>query len=94
MNRTELARAAKERLNGNKLTQDEVAAVLSAVLDSIGDALRKGDKVQLVGFGTFEARKRPARTGRNPRTNEPMEIPAAAVPMFKAGATLKTKVNG
>lgn len=64
------------------------------MLDSIGDAIAAGDKVQLLGFGTFEKRERPARTARNPRTGETIEIAAASVPAFKPGKALKDKVNG
>lgn len=64
------------------------------MLDSIGDAIAAGDKVQFLGFGTFEKRERPARTARNPRTGENIEIAAASVPAFKPGKALKDKVNG
>ena len=64
------------------------------MLDSIGDAIAAGDRVQLLGFGTFEKRERPARTARNPRTGETIEIVAASVPAFKPGKALKDKVNG
>jgi len=63
------------------------------VLDSVTDAMQKGDQVTLVGFGTFLVRKREARTGRNPRTGEPLEIAASNVPSFKAGKALKDAVN-
>ena len=70
--------------------------LVSAVAEKAGiskkDALKAGDKVQLVGFGTFEVRSRPERTGRNPQTKETIKIPASKVPAFKAGAALKTAV--
>ena len=62
-------------------------------MDSIGEALENGDKVQLVGFGTFEAKRREARKGRNPQTKEEITIPASTVPAFKAGKELKERVN-
>lgn len=78
----------------NELTKQQAADVLDTVLDSIGDAIAAGDKVQLLGFGTFEKRERPARTARNPRTGENIEIAAASVLAFKPGKALKDKVNG
>ena len=73
-------------------TKKDADKAVSAVLDAITEALVKGDKVALVGFGTFETRKRPARTGRNPRTKETIEIPATTAPAFKAGKALKDAV--
>jgi DNA-binding protein HU-beta len=67
---------------------------ISALIDIITSTLKKGDNVALVGFGTFEVRKRAARAGRNPKTGEALKIKAAKVPAFKAGATLKATVNG
>ncbi|MCR5501755.1 MAG: HU family DNA-binding protein [Lachnospiraceae bacterium] len=90
MNKTELVEAiAKE--SGLKKTEAEKA--LKAFIDTVGKALKKGDKVQLVGFGTFEVTKRAAREGRNPRTNEKMKIKASKAPKFKAGKALKDLVN-
>ena len=66
---------------------------ITALTDIISDELANNGKVQLVGFGTFETRKRAARTGRNPQTNEEIKIPEATVPAFKAGRALKEKVN-
>ncbi|WP_444896708.1 HU family DNA-binding protein [Microbulbifer sp. SSSA005] len=66
---------------------------LDAMVDSITDALKKGDQVALVGFGTFAVKERAARTGRNPRTGDPIEIAAAKIPNFKAGKALKDAVN-
>jgi DNA-binding protein HU-beta len=67
--------------------------IIRALIDIITSTLKKGDPVALVGFGTFEVRKRAARTGRNPQTGAELKIKAAKVPAFKAGATLKTAVN-
>lgn len=75
-----------------QLTKKDADKAVTAVLDAITEALVKGDKVALVGFGTFETRKRPARTGRNPRTKETIEIPATTAPAFKAGKALKDAV--
>ena len=66
---------------------------LDAMIDTIGGALREGDQVVLVGFGTFAVKERAARTGRNPQTGEPIEIKAAKIPGFKAGKALKDAVN-
>ena len=67
--------------------------MISAMLDTITEALRQGDKVQLVGFGSFEVKKRAARIGRNPRTKEEIEIPATVLPVFKAGKLLKDTIS-
>ncbi|MEE9332681.1 MAG: HU family DNA-binding protein [Granulosicoccaceae bacterium] len=75
------------------MSKTEAGAAVDAVLDSVTDALKNGDQVTLVGFGTFLVRKREARTGRNPRTGEPLEIKASNVPSFKAGKALKEAVN-
>ncbi len=80
-----------------KLTEQpksEVTRTLSAFIHAVTGALSKGDKVTLVGFGTFERRQRKARTGRNPRTLAPLKIAAAKVPAFRAGKELKDIVNG
>ncbi len=74
------------------LSKKDAEKALNAVLESVTSALKKGDKVTLVGFGTFESRKRPARTGRNPQTKEEIKIPATTVPAFKAGKALKDAV--
>ncbi len=91
MNRAELVDAVA------KLTEQpksEVTRTLSALIHAVTGALSKGDKVTLVGFGTFERRQRKARTGRNPRTLAPLKIAAAKVPAFRAGKELKDIVNG
>ena len=90
MNKTELIENVAKEANVSK---KEAGAVIAATLDVIGATLKKGDKVQLIGFGTFEARKRPARTGRNPQTGKNIKIKASVVPAFKAGKALKEKVN-
>ena len=89
MNKVELIAAVAEKAGLSKKDSDKAVA---AVLESIVDALASGDKVQLVGFGSFEVKSRAARTGRNPRTKEVVEIPASKVPVFKAGKALKDAV--
>ncbi|NLW07134.1 MAG: HU family DNA-binding protein, partial [Clostridia bacterium] len=74
------------------LTKKEAERVVTAVFETIEEALAEGDKVQLVGFGTFEVKERAARIGRNPRTGEQIEIAATRVPVFKAGKALKEAV--
>ena len=90
MNRAELITEVAD-LTGQPKTQ--VSTTLSAMLHSITGAIAKGEKVTLVGFGTFERRTRQARTGRNPRTLAPLRIPASKVPAFRAGMELKSIVN-
>ncbi len=91
MNKTELVEViAKEA----KLNKTQAEAALKAFTTAVGKALKKGDKVQLVGFGTFEVAKRAARTGRNPQTGAEMKIKASKAPKFKAGKALKDIVNG
>ena len=90
MNKTELINAVAETSGRSK--KDATKAV-DAVFESITEALRKGDKVQLIGFGNFEVRERAARKGRNPQTGEEMEIPASKVPAFKPGKALKDAVK-
>lgn len=89
MNKTELIAAVAEKAGMSK--KDSEKAV-NAVFESITVALTEGDKVQLVGFGTFEVKERGARVGRNPRTKEEIEIPASRVPAFKVGKALKDAV--
>ncbi|MBR0366371.1 MAG: HU family DNA-binding protein [Clostridia bacterium] len=76
------------------ITKVAAAKALKATTDAIGDAIAKGESVQLVGFGTFGSKKRAARTGKNPRTGEKIKIAASTVAAFKAGKALKDKVNG
>ena len=75
-----------------ELTKKDAEKAVAAVLDGITEALKAGDKVALVGFGTFETRERPARKGRNPRPKEEITIPATTAPAFKAGKALKDAV--
>ena len=89
MNKTELVAAIAEKSGLSKKDADKA---LVAVLASVEEALVKGEKVQLIGFGTFEVRAREARTGINPRTKETIKIAATKIPAFKAGAALKEKV--
>lgn len=89
MNKAELVSAVAEKTGMSK--KDSEKAV-NAAFDTITEALAAGDKVQLVGFGGFETKHREAHMGRNPRTKEPVEIPATTVPVFKAGKALKDKV--
>ncbi|MBD8946217.1 MULTISPECIES: HU family DNA-binding protein [Congzhengia] len=86
MNKTELVSAMAEKAD---VTKKDAEKVLGAFIDVVGDALKKGDKIQLVGFGTFETRERAAREGKNPQTGEKIKIAACTVPAFKAGKALK-----
>lgn len=90
MNRNELIAAMSEK---SGLSKKDAGAALDAFTESIQDALQANDKVQLIGFGTFEVKERDARTGKNPRTGEPVEIAASKVPAFKAGKALKDALN-
>ena len=90
MNKAELVAAMAEQAG---LSKKDAEAALKAFIDSVQEALENGEKVQLVGFGTFETRERAAREGRNPRTKEVISIPASVVPVFKAGKEFKEKVN-
>ena len=90
MNKTELVAAIAEKA---ELSKKDAEKALKAFTETVAEQLKNGDKIQLVGFGTFEARTRNARTGKNPRTNEPIKIPAATVPAFKAGKAFKDAVN-
>ena len=90
MNKTELVAAMAEQ---SGLSKKDAENALKAFTEAVTDTLKKGDKVQLVGFGTFEVTKRAAREGRNPQSGEVMKIPASTVPKFKAGKALKDAVN-
>lgn len=90
MNKAELITSMAEK---SQLTKKDAEIALKAFIDSVQEALEGGDKVQLVGFGTFETRERSAREGRNPRTKETINIPASTVPVFKAGKEFKERVN-
>lgn len=90
MNKNELVASVAEKTG---LTKKDSEKAVNAVLDSIQGALQGGDKVSLVGFGTFEVRSRKARQGRNPQSGETIKIPASKVPAFKAGKALRESVD-
>ncbi len=90
MNKSELITKMAEK---SGLTKKDNEAVLKAFIESVEETLEGGDKVQLVGFGTFETRERAARVGRNPRTKEEIQIAASKVPVFKVGKEFKDIVN-
>lgn len=90
MNKTELTTAMAEQAG---ISKKDAEKALKAFTDVVADELKKGGKVQLVGFGTFEVSERAAREGRNPKTKEPMPIPASKAPKFKAGKALKDMLN-
>ena len=90
MNKTELVAAVAQKA---ELSKKDAEKAVAAVTAAITDALCAGDKVQLVGFGTFEVSERAAREGRNPKSGEVMNIPASKTPKFKAGKALKDMVN-
>ena len=90
MNKTELVAAVAEQAG---LSKKDADAAVKAFTDVVAEALKAGDKIQLVGFGTFEVSERAAREGRNPRTGETMTIEASKTPKFKAGKALKDLVN-
>ena len=89
MNKNELINAVAEKA---ALSKKDAEAAVTAALDAVAAALAEGDEVRLVGFGTFEVKKREARIGRNPKTKEEIKIPATKVPAFKAGKALKDAV--
>lgn len=90
MNKAELVAAIAAR---TELSKKDSEKALKAFTDIVADELKKGDKIQLVGFGTFEVAERAAREGRNPKSGDPMKIPASKAPKFKAGKALKDIVN-
>ena len=90
MNKTELIAAVAEKAG---LTKKDVEKTITATLETVKEVVAKGDKVQVVGFGTFEVSERAAREGRNPQTGETMKIAACKAPKFKAGKALKDMVN-
>ena len=90
MNKAELINAVAA---ATEFSKKDAEAAVTATLEAITAALKDGDKVQLVGFGSFEVEKRAARIGRNPKTNATIEIPASTVPVFKAGKALKDAVT-
>ncbi len=90
MNKGELVKAIATKTG---LSQKDTETTLNSFVDVVSDELAKNEKVQLIGFGTFETRERAARTGRNPQTGKEIKIAASTVPAFKAGKALKDKVN-
>ncbi|MBP3459157.1 MAG: HU family DNA-binding protein [Lachnospiraceae bacterium] len=90
MNKTELVAAIADQA---EISKKDAEKALKAFTDVVGEQLKKGDKIQLVGFGTFEVSERAAREGRNPQTGETMKIAASKAPKFKAGKALKDLVN-
>ena len=90
MNKTELVAAVAEQAD---ISKKDAEKVLKAFVDVVTEEMKKGEKVQLVGFGTFEVRERAAREGRNPQTGKTMKIEACKAPKFKAGKALKDSVN-
>ena len=90
MNKTELIAAVAEKA---ELSKKDAEAAITAMVDAITGALSQEEKVQLVGFGGFETKAREARMGRNPKTKEPIEIPATTVPVFKPGKALKDQIS-
>ena len=90
MNKTELVAAVQE---ATQLKKKDAEAAVVAFVDTIKEALKKGEKVQLIGFGTFESKKRPARVARNPRTGEEIKVKASKAPVFKASKALKDEMN-
>ena len=89
MNKTELIAAIAEKA---ELSKKDAEAALNAMVDAVTEALVQGDKIQLIGFGSFEVKERAARVGRNPKTREEIKIPASKYPVFKAGKALKDQV--
>ncbi|MEA4994441.1 DNA-binding protein HU 1 [bioreactor metagenome] len=89
MNKAELINAVAAK---TEVSKKEAEAVIAATLDAITTAMKEGDKVQLVGFGSFEVKSRAERIGRNPKTKEEIKIPASKIPTFKAGKALKDTV--
>ena len=90
MNKSEFIQAMSEK---SGLTVKDATTALNATLEVIQESLQKGESVSLVGFGAFEVKERAARTGRNPQTKQPIEIPASKAPSFKAGKPLKEAIN-
>ena len=90
MNKSELIVALAQKA---ELSKKDAEKALSAFVETVTETLKAGDKVQLVGFGTFESKERPARTARNPKTGEPLELAASKAPAFKAGKALKDAIK-
>ena len=92
MNRSELVEQVK--VKAHLASKKEAERAIDALFETLKEVLVAGDKIQLIGFGTFEVKERAARRGRNPRTGEEIEIPASKYPSFKPGKTFKDEVNG
>ena len=90
MNKADLVNSVAKKTG---LTKKDTEATLNAFIKSITDSLKNGEKVQLIGFGSFEVRKRAVRVGKNPQTKEEIKIPASKSPVFKSGKALKDSVN-
>ena len=90
MNKNELIAALAEK---TQFSRKDSEKALNALIDTVSESLSKGEKIQLIGFGTFDVKKRPARSARNPRTGAVIKIAASTAPAFKAGKALKDKVN-
>ena len=90
MNKQEVITAIAEKA---EMEKDDAKKALNAFIEVVGDELKKGEKIQIIGFGTFEVSERAAREGRNPQTGETMEIKASRNPKFKAGKALKDSLN-
>ena len=90
MNKSELVAAVQE---ATQLKKKDAEAAVVAFVDTVKEALKKGEKVQLIGFGTFESKERPARVARNPRTGEEIKVEASKAPVFKASKALKDEMN-
>ena len=90
MNKTELVAAIASKAN---ISKKDAEASVKAFTEVVAEELKKGEEIQLVGFGTFEVSQRAARTGRNPQTGAEMKIPASKAPKFKAGKALKDSIN-
>ena len=90
MNKQELIAAIAEKA---EMEKDDAKKALNAFIEVVGDELKKGEKIQIIGFGTFEVSERAAREGRKPQTGEAMEIKASKNPKFKAGKALKDSLN-
>ena len=90
MNKNELVASVAEKAG---LTKKDAEKAVNAFVETVQQSLVEGNKIQMIGFGTFEVKERAARTGRNPRTNEEIQIPASNNPVFKAGKALKDAVN-
>ena len=90
MNKTELVAAIAEKAG---LSKKDAEGAVKAFTDTVAEQLKAGEKIQLVGFGTFEVAERAARTGKNPQTGEAIKIPASKAPKFKAGKALKDAIN-